>query len=291
VPNLVKCECRLNRPSARGQGSEGLFGGIGSSSAHSRIRADAQTTKFAPSASSRYAFQMLIRSVILFFFLLTPLSALAQDRAFDCLASGKLTKAQAQDLVNSVQSAYSSVSSMEAQFLQSSYLQALDVSELSSGVMKFLKPGKMRWDYEEPEKQSFVVKDSTVYLYQPDQNQMVIDQFSSVVLSDLPVGFIMGIGDLSKSFTIGSACKGPDGTILEMSPAAKPGGKKDDSLKGFKLLVNPSSSMPSGALITDVGGNITSILFREMKINPKLDSTAFTLKVPKGTDVVDRREE
>ncbi len=210
-------------------------------------------------------------------------------RSFDCQKSGALLKEEADKIASRVQSEYATIRSLEGSFTQESYLSALEVSESSTGTMAFRKPGRMRWDYVTPEAQSFVVKDSRLDLYQPVENQLIIDEFSKILISDLPVAFIMGIGDLTKDFELNGACTSPDGVVLDLTPKSKGSSPSESELKRFKLLVNPSSHLPIGARIMDVGGNITSILLSGITKDPELNENRFSLEIPKGTDVIDRR--
>ena len=223
----------------------------------------------------------------------TSLCASAQARSFDCRTDA-LPQKRAQERVRAVQAAYQSVKTLQARFVQESYLAALDVSEQSSGSMIFAKPGRMRWDYEKPEEQLFLVSDGRALLYQPTQRQVLIQPLQDVFITDLPAAFIMGIGDLTKDFTLISACGAAEGLLLELAAskaaAAPYAGAQNQSLKTFKLLVHAATLLPIGAQVADVGGNITSILLQSPKVNATPAAQAFDFTPPQGTDVVDQRE-
>lgn len=231
----------------------------------------------------RYFFLVITTCVLI------TTSASAQSGSFECKSKARLSTDATKALLADVQSHYSAVTSISSKFLQNSYLSALEVSELSSGTMKFKKGGKMRWDYEEPEKQSFVIDGKKVYFYQPNENQLVIDEFKNVILSDMPVAFLMGLGDLTRDFVAAEACETADGVSITLSPKTKKDSKADEALKGFKLLADPSTHLPIGARVTDVGGNTTAIVLKDLKPDSEFSATAFEIKPPKGTDVIDKR--
>ncbi len=192
-------------------------------------------------------------------------------------------------MVQSVQKTYGGVSSLQADFLQESFLSALDVSEQSSGKMQFRKPGQMRWDYLKPEAQLFLIRDKVLTLFQPKENQVIRQRVEDVFLTDLPASFIMGIGDLSRDFKLVAACDNADGVVLELSPArAASADKGDRAIKTFKLLINPSSYLPVGARVVDVGGNSTAILFQTPKTNALIPDSTFEFTAPKGADIIER---
>jgi outer membrane lipoprotein carrier protein len=208
--------------------------------------------------------------------------------AFECRGN-PLTPAAGAALLAEVQTTYGRTKTLRARFVQDSYLAALDASERSGGQVWFEKPGKMRWEYESPETQLFVVRDETVWLYQPASNQVLIDRFRDVLISDLPVSFLMGLGSLSTDFTLRKACPTPaGGAVLELAPRAGGAQASSDALAGFVLLVD-AGRMPSGAKVVDVGGNITAIRLLEVTPNAAIDSARFNPDFPKGTDINDQR--
>lgn len=211
-----------------------------------------------------------------------------------CAGQKPISAASASALQQRVQNTYRGVSSLKAEFLQDSYLQALEVSETSSGVVAFARPGKMRWDYREPEEQQFIFADRTMWFYQREQNQVLIDSAEDVLLSDLPISFLLGIGDLSRDFNLISACARDEGTVLDLVPKQSNEDKKEGAekgLKSFQLLIDTEKALPIGARVVDVGGNVTSVLLRNVLTNETFSSDLFAAKFPQGTDVQDRRKE
>ena len=74
-------------------------------------------------------------------------------------------------ILESIQKRYEEIESIEATFEQSSYLAALEVAETSRGRVSFLRPGMIRFDYDTPEKQNFLIRDNKFTHYQPEQFQ------------------------------------------------------------------------------------------------------------------------
>jgi len=213
----------------------------------------------------------------------TPLQA--EFRSLQC--SEKVSQAEAEAVIDRVQRKYASVKAMKAAFFQHSYLAALDTAELSSGSVWLQKPGRMKWVYREPEEQTFLVRDATLWLYQPADKQLLIHDFKEVLLTDLPVAFLMGIGDLRRDFTLRSACRNQEGIVLDLAPAEKR--KAKEELQGFKLLIDRALDFPRGAEVTHVGGNSTAILLEDVTFDPPVDAKTFEASFPPGTDVNDMR--
>jgi len=218
-------------------------------------------------------------------------TAAAQGKAFECSKEGELTSVEAQQLLGKVQSTYASIETLHGNFQQDSYVAALDEQETSSGEMWFGKPGKMRWVYAKPRPQTVVINGSTLWLYQPENRQVVIDDIGNVLLSSLPVSFMMGLGNLSRDFALQGACRAGEGVVLRLVPQKK--GVQEtqaEALEGFALLVDSEKGLPKGAKISSLGGNVTAIVFSNL--SPKAGSqpaSRFVLEYPKGVDVMDRR--
>jgi outer membrane lipoprotein carrier protein len=229
-------------------------------------------------------------TLILLALLLQPMVGLSQDRVFDCVESAWHSSAKGQDILQKVQSAYAGISTLKAKFIQNSYLAALEISELSSGQVWFKRPGQMRWHYTEPEEQIFVVRDSTLWLYQVKEKQVTVDDFAQVLISDLPVSFLLGMGDLKKDFRLIRSCQNSSGIVLELLPLSA-GPKAESELKTFKLLVNSDNYRPQGAFVTDVGDNTTSIILSDLELNQEVPNSTFETSFGSGLDLIDRREE
>jgi len=211
---------------------------------------------------------------------------------FSCITSApSLSQSDGRVILEKVQVHYSAIESMQGSFRQDSYVAALDEGEASSGAMVFAKPGKMRWSYKTPREQEVVIRDGELWMYQPDKGQVMIDSVGAVLLSALPVSFMMGIGNVTKDFDLVSACRAQGGVALNLVPHKAAGQSgKEEALEGFVLLVDQQKNVPQGAKISSVGGNVTAIVFENLQLNvPGVNSNRFVLEYPKGVDILDRR--
>ncbi len=217
--------------------------------------------------------------------------ASAQLKSFECDGKSSIESKRAQLILQKVQVEYARIETMRGTFRQDSYVAALDEGEQSSGTMVFSKPGLMRWSYKVPRPQEVVIRNGELWMYQPDKGQVMIDDIGNVLLSALPISFLMGIGNVTKDFTLASACQGPQGIILRLTPRSEGTSKPDgEGLAGFDLLVDGSKNTPTGAKITSLGGNITGIIFENLELRGDPAPTGtFVLEYPKGVDVLDRR--
>jgi outer membrane lipoprotein carrier protein len=199
---------------------------------------------------------------------------------FDCSSPAPTP----QGLIEGIEAGYLKTTSITAQFFQTSFFVGLDKKEASKGTVEFARPGRMNWNYLEPDPQRFVSDGATIYFYQAKLNQVTLTSFKQAFSSELPVTFLLGIGSLSKSFNALGICNIEEGTLIQLAPKAD-----DASLSSFTLLVDKKTYSPLGAKVVDLGGNETSINLIAPKFNTSIPSASFDFKIPKGVDVIDNR--
>lgn len=190
---------------------------------------------------------------------------------------------EALDLVAKTQSAYRNISGFSAEFVQVSYLSALEMTEKSAGRMSYSRPGKLKWEYSSPHEQLFVSDANNIWFYQKEEKQVVVDKASGFFDSGLPVSFLLGVGSLQKDFKLNFACPARSGVLLDLSPA-----REDQGLSRFKLLIN-TNYLPIGAEVTDPTGNRTSFLLINWQSKDSFADGYFEFKLPEGVDLIDRR--
>lgn len=190
------------------------------------------------------------------------------------------------NVIGNIQNSYNRITSISSNFTQSSYLAALDMSEISKGKMWFKRPGMMRWSYSEPEEQEFVIRDGKFWFYQILDSQVTIDQFESVMISELPLAFLMGMGNLANDFSLQKSCREGEKLIVVLKPKIAP--SAEGAMELFSLLVDSVTYDLLGAEVSHLGGNRTTLYLINPEFN-KVDKTdIFELNIPSGVDVIDR---
>jgi outer membrane lipoprotein carrier protein len=148
-----------------------------------------------------------------------------------------------------------------------------------SGKVSFLKPGRMRWDFDEPEKQIIVSDGETVYSYDPDLNQVVETPLKQAIKSSSATSFLLGMGNINRDFKAQFAdTPTPDQIRLKLD--AKTGGYK------IEIGVDPKTYNLTTLTLTDQLGDVTKISFSDIHDNVGLQESTFAFKTPPGADVV-----
>ena len=226
--------------------------------------------------------KLLVRIISLAFYIATISKDVRAEGEFDCRSP--VGAVERERLLEEVESRYRSISDLTSNFQQNSFFLGMNQRVLSRGAVHFKKPGMMDWTYESPEKQRFVADGKTLWFYQPDLNQVTVGDFTQSFSSDLPVSFLLGMGNLKADFSVVESCNSEAGVVIKLQPKVA-----DQSLDEFYLLVEKTKHSPLGAKIVDVGGNETAIVFEKTTLNSSLKDERFKFEIPKGVDVIDRR--
>lgn len=202
----------------------------------------------------------------------------------ECSQENALSVEEAEKIISQVETAYKALEAFAAEFLQESFLAALELTEVSSGKVRYQKKGFMRWDYEFPEEQVFLLKKNEFWFFQPAENQVTLDAVDRVLLSEIPVSFLFGVGSLSDEFEEKLVCQSQNGWVLSLQPAGQ--GRE---LAELRLQVN-KEFFPEEAHVVDAGGNETRLSFSKVTKQDSFPADVFALDIPQGVDVIDRRK-
>lgn len=150
-----------------------------------------------------------------------------------------------------------------------------------SGMLSLRKPGKMRWEYDQPAGKLFVSDGKTIYLYTPRDQR--VERSSLKVTEDLraPMAFLLGHLDLKREF--GAFATRASGADTWLDAAAR-----DDRVpyEKIELLVAPDASIHQLNVIGRDQSRL-SFAFTNETLNPPLDDSLFRFAIPPGAEVVD----
>ena len=197
-------------------------------------------------------------------------------------SSGAADSNPAEAIVDRLQKNYDATADFVADFRQETEVKNLNRTLKASGKLSFKRPGKMLWLYEEPKGQ-FVVADSKfLYFYQPDQNQVIKSPLKNAFRGDIPLSFLLGLGNLKKDFN--ATLKGSEENqhILRLEPKGEAGGYSE-----ILVGVNKASSDIVWVSVRDAVANLTSLHFSNMRKGVGLKDSLFQVQIPKGADIVE----
>lgn len=194
-----------------------------------------------------------------------------------------LPREEGSDIVYRIQAKYEAMNSLSARFTQTLINKTYDKKLIERGRLYIKKPGKMRWEYEKPEKKLFISDGKKIYWYLVEDNEVQIMDFSTENPKKTPILFLMGKGNLLRDFTVIEVeLKKPidkDSYQLKLVP------KDEEDFEYLLLEVERKRALIERMIIVDQLGNITDFIFSDIKEDPKLPDSLFTFTIPKGAEV------
>ncbi len=186
------------------------------------------------------------------------------------------------EIVGQLQNNYQTVNSYAAKFKQEAKIKAYPITQESSGELFFKKPGKIRWNYQTPEKQEIVSDGKTVWLYTPSLNQVMKTDYSQATQSKVASVFLSGMGNLKKDFDLSLESSTGKSGFIHLVLIPKDG---SDTVKSLVLTIDSKSKHITGSKLTDIYGNMTMISFSDFKFNIDLEDSLFDFKPPAGVEI------
>jgi outer membrane lipoprotein carrier protein len=192
---------------------------------------------------------------------------------------------------------YRAASTLQATFLER-YLENGRVVRAEAGVAYFRKPGRMRWDYQSPEKSQFIVDGKTAWFYVPSDK--TVARVPARKSEDWRTPLALLAGELKFSRVCSKVANAPTERpvnpgdevftciLREPSFATTSGQSSIGSAKAPPALIeiSPQSGELAGIVVSDPGGTSIEFQFRNWQFNPPLPEALFHFQLPPGTAIV-----
>ncbi len=220
------------------------------------------------------------------------LSVLLSTLAF---AQSEEEELSARQVAALVQSFYDQTNSFHAEFRQTQFTKVYDRTERARGTVVFEKPGRMRWDYADPNGQVFVSNGERLSIYQPpdegEEHGQLIERPVSEDQLPLAFSFLTGTGRLDRDFRMRLLDPEREGArsgyVLELRPRrATPHYEKVLFFVRVVQQGGERAGVIHRVLIIDAAGNRNRFDFRRMRFNREVESDTFNFTAPTGTQRV-----
>ena len=193
------------------------------------------------------------------------------------LAAGADPLRQALDRL---QQRYEGTRTLQASFQQTVESPTLAGKLESRGRVAFEKPNRMRWDYEAPDKQTIVGDGETLWIYQPEDRQVIKAPLGEAFQATTPVTFLAGLGRIERDFETSLEKDEAERWVLKLVP------RTDKGIGTLVLVVRKSDASVEEARVSDPLGTTTRLRLTDERRNAALDPALFRFTPPPGVDVV-----
>ncbi|UCH20245.1 MAG: outer membrane lipoprotein carrier protein LolA, partial [Deltaproteobacteria bacterium] len=93
------------------------------------------------------------------------------------------------EIISKVEKIYD-VPGFTAHFVQESTIKAMEITDAASGKIFVKRPGMMRWVYEKPYKQIIITNGQKLWIYKPEDNQVMLGKAPSFFGDGKGAGFL-----------------------------------------------------------------------------------------------------
>ena len=178
---------------------------------------------------------------------------------------------------------YNHLTTLKAQF-QENYNGA-GLARNESGELWLQKPGKMRWQYEQPTEKLFVVDGKNAFFYVPSERQA--RRMPSKKLDDFrsPIRYLLGHTKLQQEFSklaiSSESPKQAGNVVLEGIPKGM-----EDRVQRVLLEITPSNQI-TRIFIEELDGSTTEFIFRDLQENIVVKPDLFRFAPPAGVEIIE----
>ncbi|MCW5963405.1 MAG: outer membrane lipoprotein carrier protein LolA [Bryobacterales bacterium] len=201
-----------------------------------------------------------------------------------CLAPSPQLSAQTRisPILQGIETRYNAVKTLQVDFTQ--VFRFGPRSRTESGTLFLQKPGKMRWEYGDPEGKLFLSDGKFVYLYSPSTNVVERTPFRATDDLRAPLAFLLGKLDFQRDFGRFTLKPEADNYWITAEPKNE---RSPYTMVSF--LVSPSFEI----LEVEVSGMdqaVNRFRFHNELRNPSLTESRFEFRPPQGARLVEAEQ-
>jgi outer membrane lipoprotein carrier protein len=191
-----------------------------------------------------------------------------------------------QTVIAGVEARYD-VPGFTADFYQISTIKAMQISDEARGRMFVRKPQMMRWEYEQPEPQVIITNGARLWIYRPEDNQVIIGRSPAFFGDGKGAGFLADIRVLRRKFDITFADQEEPGFyVLKLSPL-----EQTIEVAAIDIYVRESDYAVQRVITYNPYGDETRIDLFNSQFGLVPEPDLFTFTIQEGTDVVTMDEQ
>ena len=169
-----------------------------------------------------------------------------------------------------------------ADFHQESTLKALEVTDTATGRIFIKRPGRMRWEYDKPSPQVIVTDGVTLWIYRPEDNQVMTGKATDFFGEGKGAAFLSDIKAIRAHFDISLANGGTDTCVhLKLVPRTPM-----DDLQAVLLTVSRDRHAILEVTTRNIYGDETRLTFTDTRFDLELNDRLFSFTPPPEAEVL-----
>jgi outer membrane lipoprotein carrier protein len=173
---------------------------------------------------------------------------------------------------------------LEADFVQEKASEFLAAAETSRGQVSFASPDRVRWEYQSPKPISLLIRDGAMLTWYRDlgrAERIKVGRTSSHIFQ-----YLNASGSLESLLRYFRARVAFPATAepyrIELAPRFARVAKR---LAEMTLWIDRELFLPVRVRYVEPNGDVTEYRLNNLRVNPELDESRFTLDLPAGVEV------
>ncbi len=181
---------------------------------------------------------------------------------------------------------FEKIVTLSARFTQTLTSKGFGATGVRTGTVRLLRPGKMRWDYDEPKGKVVVADGASLWLYEPEEKRVYRQSEGGLLNGKSPALFLAGTAPLAALFDI-TPVQGKNGKTTAREATFRLIPKEPQpGLKGM-LLTLADDGTPVSLTAVDHLGAKNRFDFTDVVADPPLATGIFSFTPPAGARVVE----
>lgn len=223
-------------------------------------------------------------------------------RSFVALTLVAAVDPDIKQLTTKLESRYRTARTLQANFLER-YSENGQLLRSEAGIAYFRRPGKMRWEYESPEKDLFLVDGKTAWFYVPADHTVTRAPAKESTDWRTPLALLAGEMKLSRvcarvNLAVNEVPETPGDVVLacrlrsDSGQSGKSASLDTDGLQdsgaeqAVYLEIEPASGDLSRVLVREKAGVSVDFRFGGWRFDPPLPDSFFRFEIHQGVAIV-----
>lgn len=192
----------------------------------------------------------------------------------------------AEEVALNLEKSLSSMQTLEARFEDHFYSAVVSTPLKEKGRLYFKKPDWMRWEYTDPEKNTYLYKGDRFQWYFAEENQLMRGSISDEGQESEILKLLTGQKDLLNAYMVEFSpfpTANPQNAQIKLTP------RQEDDGSYLLLEVDKKDWLIHKIIFLDWEGNKREFHFSRIKANTSLPKNIFELKLPSDVEIIERQ--
>ncbi|MBW2450140.1 MAG: outer membrane lipoprotein carrier protein LolA [Deltaproteobacteria bacterium] len=208
-------------------------------------------------------------------------TALASNLSSKTTSTFDASRLSLDEVIEKVEKHYS-VPGFSANFSQTSSIKAMEITDSASGRAFFKRSGKMRWEYETPDRQMIITDGKMLWVFRPEDNQVMIGKAPSFFKDGKGFSFLSDMEMIRQKFSMVIEKEAEENFfVLKLLPR-----EKTYDIVEIYLWISSKTFEVVRILTYNSYGDETRIVFNNIQLKQKIDDSLFGFEILEGMEVL-----